>query len=73
MALQVTGLKRSFIMKKDKKTIELADPNPDMSPEEVMKHYSGTYPELTNAVVDGPKVENNKAAYTITTKAGKLG
>ena len=75
MALQVTNLQRKFIIKKDgkNKDIELTDPNGDMSPEEVMKFYSGTYPELTNAVVEGPKVEGDKASYTISTKAGKLG
>lgn len=73
MALQVTNLTRSFTLKKDKKDIELIDPNSDMTPEEVMKFHSGTYPELTNAVVEGPKVVGDKATYIISTKAGKLG
>jgi PRTRC genetic system protein C len=75
MALQVTNLKRSFTIDKGKggKNVDLSDPNPEMTPEEVMKFYSGNYPELTNAIVDGPKVVGDKANYTITTKAGKLG
>ncbi len=74
-ALQVTNLQRKFTIKKDgkNKDIELTDPNADMTPEEVMKFYSGNYPELTNAVVEGPKIEGNKASYIISTKAGKLG
>lgn len=73
MALQVTKLKRNFTFEKDKKKIELSDPNPNMSPEEVLKFYSGTHAELTNAVIEGPKVVGDKASYNITTKAGKLG
>jgi len=74
MALQVTQLQRKFTIDKgNNKKIELTDPNADMSPEEVMKFYSGTHPELTNAIIEGPKVTGDKAAYIITTKAGKLG
>jgi PRTRC genetic system protein C len=73
MALQVTNLQRVFTYKKDGKDISLPDPNPDFSAEEVMKFYAGSYPELTNGFVEGPKVEGDKASYSITTKAGKLG
>lgn len=73
MALHIQKLKRSFILKKDNKTTELTDPNKDMAPEEVMKFYSGTYPELTNGVVEGPTVNGDKSTYTFVTKAGKLG
>jgi PRTRC genetic system protein C len=73
MALQVTNLERVFTFEKDKKEVKLADPNPEMSAEEVMKFYSGQYPELTNALVEGPKPQGDKAVYKMTTKAGKLG
>lgn len=74
MALQVTNLKRAFTLKKDgKKDIELTDPNADMSPEEVMKFFSGTYPELTNATITGPKVEGGKAFYNFKTVVGTKG
>lgn len=74
MALQVTHLQRTFKLDKGKgKSVELSDPNIEMSPQEVMKFYSGSHPELTNAIIEGPKVEGDKAAYTISTKAGKLG
>lgn len=73
MALEVTHLKRKFTISKDGKTIDLADPNADMSPAEVMKFYSGNHPELTNAIVDGPTVKNDQAIYNFTVKAGKLG
>lgn len=74
MALQVTYLTRTFTLDKGSgKKIDLVDPNKELSPEEVLKFYSGTYPEMTNAVVNGPVVIDDKATYTITTKAGKLG
>lgn len=74
MALQVTALDRIFVVDKGKgKKETLADPNKDLTPEEVMKFYSDKHPELTNAIVDGPKVEKDKATYTFSTKAGKLG
>jgi PRTRC genetic system protein C len=73
MALEITSLERVFNYKKDKKDIQLTDPNPSMSPEEVMKFYAGTHPELTNGIVEGPVVVKDKATYTMATKAGKLG
>lgn len=73
MALQVTKLIRVFTIKKDGKDVQLSDPDANLTPEQVMKHYIPIYPELTNAVVEGPKVAANKANYSITTKAGKLG
>lgn len=75
MALQVTNLTRKFTIKKDgkNKDIELPDPNAEMSPEEVMKFYSGTYPELTNATLAGPRVEGAKAEYSFKTVVGTKG
>lgn len=75
LVLQVTNIKRQFLLVKDGKgkPIELTDPNGDMSPEEVMKFHSGVHAELTNGVIEGPKVSNGIATYTISTKAGKLG
>ncbi len=69
MALQVTSLTREFIL--GKKT--LSDPNPALSPEEVMKHYSGSYPEMTNATISGPKIEAGKAVYSFKTTVGTKG
>lgn len=73
MSLQVTGISREFTIKKDGKSIKISDPNPEMSPEDVIKFYSSTYPELTNAIIEGPKVDGDVAIYTFNTKAGKLG
>lgn len=75
MALQVTGLNRSFTITKgkDKKEIVLKDPNPNMSPEEVIKFYSSEYPELTNATLSGPKVVGNTAQYSFKETVGTKG
>jgi PRTRC genetic system protein C len=73
MALEVSNLTRTFSFTKNGKEISLPDPNPEFSVAEVMKFYSGQYPELTNGFIEGPKVKNDKAVYSMTTKAGKLG
>lgn len=74
MGLQVTTLKRTFIIKKGKgKDIELPDPNPEMLSAEVIKFYSAEHPELTNATINGPKVENDKAVYGFNSSVGTKG
>lgn len=73
MALQVTNINRVFTFKRDNKDVNLPDPNQSMTPQEVMKFYSTTYGELTNAIVVGPVVKEGKATYNFTTQAGKLG
>jgi len=73
MPLEVSNVKREFTFKRDGKDVPLTDPNPEFSVEEVLKFYSTSYPELTNAIAEGPKVVGDKASYTLTTKAGKLG
>lgn len=69
MALQVTGLKRVFKYGNR----ELSDPNKNMSPDDVMQFYSGTYPELTTSTVHGPKVDGGKAVYEFKTVVGTKG
>jgi len=73
MALTVTNLKRRFIIDRDGKEIELSDPNTNLGPDEILKHYMPMYPELTNARIEGPKVESGKAIYTFTTEVGTHG
>ena len=51
MALAVNGLERAFTFEKGNETITLSDPNPSMTPEQVMNFYAGTYAELTTATV----------------------
>lgn len=69
MALEVTGLKRVFKLG----DINLDDPNPLFSVNEVCGFYSVTHSELTTATISGPEVEDGKAIYTFKTTVGTKG
>ena len=69
MALQVNGLERVFMHDK----IMLTDPDPNMSPEEVMKFYTNTYPELTTSNVHGPEVNGDRVVYKFKATVGTKG
>jgi PRTRC genetic system protein C len=44
----------------------LGDPDDDIDPDTVRRMYAGTYPELTNATISGPKIEGGRRVYTFT-------
>jgi len=69
MALNITTYKRVF--KHGGRT--LSDPDPNMSPEEVMNFYSNMYPELTTSNVHGPQIVNDEAVYEFKTTVGTKG
>lgn len=69
MALQIQGVKRQF----KHGNRQLDDPDPEMTPEEVMQFYAGTYPELTTSNVHGPKMEGEVAVYEFKTTVGTKG
>lgn len=73
MALEVTNLTREFKFKKNGTNISLPDPNPEFTVNDVLQFYSGQYPELTTASLEGPKVEGDKAVYTVSTTVGTKG
>lgn len=73
MALEVTNLTREFRFKKDGTEVKLPDPNTDFSLNEVLQFYSGQYPELTTATLDGPKTDGGKAVYSVRTTIGTKG
>jgi PRTRC genetic system protein C len=73
MSLSVTTLERVFKFKNGDAKITLQDPNPAMSPDEVMDFYSTTYTELTTATVSGPEVENDRMVYHFKTTIGVKG
>lgn len=66
-------LKRVFRFDKDGKTINLPDPNPQFTPQEVMQFFSGQHPELTTSTMDGPKVEKDAHVYEFKTTMGTKG
>lgn len=45
MAVKISSLRRSFYLNGS----QIADPNPNMSIDEVRTFYTGTYPELNNS------------------------
>jgi PRTRC genetic system protein C len=52
---------------------DLEDPNPDLSPSEVMYLYAGIYSDLIQGRVDGPVNEDGVETYTFTRVAGTKG
>lgn len=73
MALQITNLKRKFILMKDKKEVILKDVNKEFTPEETMQFYASQYPELVTCTIDGPKIEDDFAVYSFKTTIGTKG
>ena len=73
MALSVKGMKRVFIIRKNGAGIQLSDPNPDFTPEEVMSYYSNMYPELTTSTVHGPVFKDDTVHYEFKTVIGSKG
>jgi PRTRC genetic system protein C len=54
-------------------SITLPDPNPALGPEQIREFYGTQYPELNNAVVEGPVTSNAVATYTFVRAAGAKG
>jgi PRTRC genetic system protein C len=53
--------------------VRLADPNEQLSVDEVKIAYSATYPEITTAVVTGPEAIGDKLVYHFTKAIGTKG
>jgi PRTRC genetic system protein C len=67
--MQVINIERKFKYN----SVTLPDPNPDLSPEQIREFYATQYPELNNAVVEGPVTKNEVATWTFTRAAGAKG
>lgn len=72
MAINIEKTKRIFKIQKNGKTVQLSDPNPEMSITEVADSYSGKYPELLNATHEQTQ-ENGDLIITFKTVAGTKG
>ena len=53
--------------------ITLADPNPNLSIEEVRSFYAAQFPELTNAGITGPETVGDRLRYTFERAIGSKG
>ena len=69
MALTATAATRCFNFN----GVDLPDPAPTMTTEEVRDLYSATYPELTTATIEGPEVRGNRMVYSFRRAAGTKG
>lgn len=69
MVISVKGISRAFEYKGNR----LTDPNTKLSEREVLKFYSNTYPELTNATLYGPTIKDDLAVYEFKLSIGTKG
>jgi PRTRC genetic system protein C len=54
-------------------SVDLHDPNASLSADDVRQFYATQYPELLNAVVEGPVTKAGVATYTFMRAAGAKG
>ena len=73
MAVTVEEIKRVFILGEGKDQVELDDPNPNMSPEEVLQFYAPMYPDLNNADFEKEELVGNRYEYRIERQVGTKG
>ncbi|WLE60260.1 PRTRC system protein C [Burkholderia plantarii] len=52
---------------------KLPDPAPTFTPDQVREFYAQTYPELTNAEVEGPIVKGSRNVFTFRRAVGTKG
>jgi PRTRC genetic system protein C len=71
MALEINGIEREFVFEADHLT--LADPDPEMTTEQVQVFYSAMYPQLTTATLHGPEFKKDRQVYTFRTIIGTKG
>lgn len=53
--------------------VRLADPNPNLTIEEVRSLYAAAYPDITTAAIEGPEALQNKLVYRFTRAIGAKG
>lgn len=73
MALQAKEIPRVFYINIKNNKVQLEDPNPAFSADEVREMYSNQYPELLNASVISKGIENDKLVFEFQTVAGTKG
>jgi len=68
-----TKLERTFLFTENGQEIKLADPSPAFSLESVLNFYSQSYPILTTAKIEGPKIEDDEVQYKFVSTIGTKG
>jgi PRTRC genetic system protein C len=69
MTLQTQQLERAFRYN----SVDLIDPGPQYTAEQVRDFYSPTYPEILNAGIEGPEEKDGKLVYTFRRAVGTKG
>ena len=69
MALTVSKITRKFSYN----GVNLPDPNPSLSLNEVLGIFANTHPEIANAALDGPTVKGDTHTYTFIKSVGEKG
>jgi PRTRC genetic system protein C len=69
MELEVKTIERKFKYNDE----EFSDPNPEMSPNEVLDFYANTYPELTTAQAIESDYDNGTITYEFKVVKGTKG
>jgi PRTRC genetic system protein C len=73
MSLVISAVPRTFECKVNNETIQLTDPDPNMSPSAVLNFYANTYPSLTTAKVSGPVSVKDTWQYKFESVMGTKG
>ena len=68
-SMQVINFTRKFRYN----SLTLQDPNESMTLDQVREFYATQFPELNNALVEGPKTENGVSTWTFLRAAGAKG
>jgi PRTRC genetic system protein C len=69
MSISIAAVIREFAYN----GVNLLDPGPAFSPDQVRDLYTAQYPELTTAAVDGPEFAGEVARYKFVRAAGAKG
>jgi len=67
--MEVKALARKFMFN----SLKLDDPNPAWSPDQVREFFATTYPDLTNAEIEGPEIKDGEAIFAIRRQVGTKG
>lgn len=71
--LLATQLKRIFLMEDKGQTVELSDPDPSLSPQAVLNHYSNLYAILTTAKISPADIKDDSIQYKFESVMGTKG
>jgi len=69
MSISIAKLLREFVYN----GVNLADPGPTFTPDEVRDLYSAQYPELTTAAIDGPEYSGEVMRFKFARAGGAKG